>query len=80
MSLPNAGLWQAHALLLAHAEWFVSYAQEYLLSCTQPGLWEYSVAVQSDQSELALVEDIVREKLFLHLHREIPYVITQVVL
>ena len=36
------------------------------------------MAVQSDQSQLALVEDIVREKLFLHLHREIPYVVTQV--
>jgi GTPase Era involved in 16S rRNA processing len=51
--------------------------REYLLTCTRPGLWEYSVAVQSDQSELALVEDIVREKLLQHLHREIPYVITQ---
>jgi GTP-binding protein Era len=26
---------------------------------------------------MALAEDIIREKLFLHLHREIPYVLTQ---
>lgn len=48
------------------------------MSCASPGLWEYSVTVQSDQSQLTLVEDIVREKLFLHLHREIPYVVQQV--
>ena len=52
--------------------------QEYLVSCSRPGLWEYTLAEQSDQSQLTLVEDIVREKLFLHLHREIPYVVTQV--
>lgn len=52
--------------------------QEYLVSCARPSLWEYSVTVQSDQSQLALVEDIIREKLFLHLHREIPYVVQQV--
>ena len=32
----------------------------------------------SDQSPLELVEDIIREKLFIHLHKEIPYVLTQV--
>ena len=48
------------------------------MSCARPGLWEFSVTVQSDQSQLTLVEDIVREKLFLHLHREIPYVVQQV--
>ena len=34
----------------------------------------------SDQTEMALVEDIIREKLFLSLHQEIPYVLTQVCL
>jgi GTP-binding protein Era len=52
--------------------------RDYLLSCTHPGVWEYSLTEHSDQTQMELVEDVVREKLFLHLHREIPYVLTQV--
>ena len=54
----------------------VCYIQDYLLSSAKPGKWEDISALQS--SLLTVVEDIVREKLFLHLQKEIPYVIQQV--
>lgn len=52
--------------------------QDYLVSLSRPGLWEYSVEEVTDQPILQLVEDVVREKLLLYLHKEIPYTITQV--
>ena len=48
------------------------------MASAKPGAWEYSVTEYTDQPALLLVEDIVREKLFLHLHKEIPYLVTQV--
>ena len=50
--------------------------QDYLFSSANPGKWEDISALQS--SLLTVVEDIVREKLFLYLQKEIPYVIQQV--
>lgn len=48
------------------------------MSRAQPGSWEYAAEEFTDASELSLLEDIVRERLFVHLQREIPYVVTQV--
>lgn len=52
--------------------------QAYLVSRARPGSWLYSAEEFADASELSLLEDIVRERLFVHLQKEIPYVVTQV--
>ena len=52
--------------------------QSFLVSSASTGEWEYDVDTVTDQPDQLLVEDIIREKLFLHLDKEIPYVITQV--
>ncbi|KAL5484627.1 hypothetical protein EMCRGX_G021156 [Ephydatia muelleri] len=51
--------------------------KSYLISRARPGVWEYNTSELTDQPQSALVNDIIREKLFLHLHKEIPYVVTQ---
>ena len=53
-------------------------SQSFLLASAKPGAWEYSVTEYTDQPALVLVEDIVREKLLVHLDKEIPYSVTQV--
>jgi len=54
------------------------FPQQFLLCSAKPGAWEYSLSDYTDQPTLVLVEDTIREKLFLHLHKEIPYLVTQV--
>ncbi len=54
--------------------------QDYVMSCARPGEWEYSTEEVTDQPALHLVEDIVREKMLLHLRKEIPYTVIQVTL
>ena len=51
--------------------------KSYLISRARPGVWEYNTSELTDQPQSALVNDIIREKLFRHLHKEIPYVVTQ---
>lgn len=48
------------------------------MSCAKVGEWDFLALGPVDTPPLAQVEDIVREKLFMHLDKEIPYVISQV--
>ncbi len=52
--------------------------QVYLLGHAPKGEWQYLSHEMTDTPTLDLVENIVREKLFKYLEKEIPYVITQV--
>jgi GTP-binding protein Era len=49
--------------------------RDFLVSSAYPGKWVETTTTRL--SLLTVVEDIVREKLFLYLHKEIPYVIRQ---
>jgi len=51
--------------------------KEYLLSNAQPGDWEFAPNVHTDLSQLKIATEIIREKLFRHLNKEIPYSIKQ---
>lgn len=44
-----------------------------LFASTQPGEWEYPPTVRTDQSQIELVNEIIREKIFHRVHQEIPY-------
>jgi GTP-binding protein Era len=56
----------------------VSELKDYLLSSTKVLPWEYDASCTTDLTPETIVEDIIREKLFLNLDKEIPYVLTQV--
>ena len=53
-------------------------SKDYLVSTAKEGEWEFLASGMTDTPPLTQVEGIVREKLFLHLKKEIPYVIDQV--
>ena len=48
-----------------------------LLNKTSPRPWGYDSSYLTDQSLLKRVTEIVREKLYLYLHQELPYNIVQ---
>ncbi len=52
--------------------------QDYLLTSCTPSGWEYGSNDVTDQTPETIVEEIVRERIFQHLDKEIPYVIKQV--
>ena len=52
--------------------------KDFLLSFAKKGEWEFLASGLTDTPPLTQVKDIVREKLFLHLNKEIPYVLDQV--
>jgi len=49
----------------------------YLLKCAKPGEWTYHSSIESDLSQLSVVEDAIREKILLRTNREVPYSVTQ---
>ncbi|XP_003387981.1 PREDICTED: GTPase Era, mitochondrial-like [Amphimedon queenslandica] len=51
--------------------------KDYLLDNTKPCDWLYDVHTYSNQSLEDQLAEVVREKLFKHLHKEIPYSIKQ---
>ena len=53
-------------------------SKDFLVSSAKEGEWELLASGLTDTPPLKRVEDIIREKLFLHLDKEIPYVIDQV--
>jgi len=50
---------------------------EYLFSKSIPGNWEFTRESVTDQSKVALVEEVIREKIFRLSNQEIPYVTEQ---
>ncbi len=52
--------------------------KEHLLSSCTPLPWEYGANDDTDQSVETIVEEIIRERLFHYLDKEIPYIIKQV--
>jgi len=51
--------------------------ENWLLEQAVPREWEFGANVSSDQSALDRVEEVIREKIYRNLHREIPYHVTQ---
>ena len=47
--------------------------KEELLSLTVPRNWRFDPQVLTEQSLLRRVTEIIREKIYLHLHQEVPY-------
>jgi len=47
------------------------------MSKAKPGEWTHHSSIESDMSELAVVEEAVREKILLRTNREVPYSVTQ---
>jgi len=47
--------------------------QEFLYASSVPREWDYPVSQRTDQSRVELVNEIIREKVFLRVHEEIPY-------
>lgn len=52
--------------------------QRYLLSSAQYGTWQYHESDNTNQELEQLTEDVIREKLFTYLDKEIPYITKQV--
>lgn len=50
---------------------------EDLEKMARPGPWAHHASVRSDQSDLQVVEEVIREKLYRRFHREIPYDLAQ---
>uniref|UniRef100_A0A6B2LBJ0 Era-type G domain-containing protein n=1 Tax=Arcella intermedia TaxID=1963864 RepID=A0A6B2LBJ0_9EUKA len=50
--------------------------QNWLTSQAKPRNWEYHPDVKTDQSELQICEEIIREKIFKRINKEVPYAIT----
>ena len=48
-----------------------------LLAAAPLSPWAYHSSVQTDLSELARVEEMIREELYVHLHEELPYRVVQ---
>eukprot|EP00667_Euglena_gracilis_P018257 EG_transcript_19383 len=51
----------------------VSRIINYLLKRAQPGPWQFPANCASDQSDVQLVDNIVREKIFRRFNHELPY-------
>jgi GTP-binding protein Era len=51
--------------------------REWLLYKAVPGDWEFAPHASSDLTDYQRVEEMVREKCFLRLNQEVPYLITQ---
>ncbi|XP_065916245.1 GTPase Era-like isoform X2 [Dysidea avara] len=51
--------------------------KQHLLAHCQPGEWMLDADQFTDTPTKKLVEDTIREKLFIHLHQELPYIIKQ---
>lgn len=49
-----------------------------LQSCAPAGAWQFPAGVVSDRSNEARVHEAIREQLFRHLHKEVPYQARQV--
>ena len=49
-----------------------------MLAHCQPGEWMLDADQFTDTPTKQLVEDIIREKLYIYLHQELPYIIKQV--
>lgn len=47
--------------------------EEFLYASSVPREWDYPVSQRTDQSRVELVNEIIREKVFLRVHEEIPY-------
>lgn len=75
-----ASLVQSHCAPFAHT-YYTSFMTDrgvleltnVLYSSAQPGEWEYPSSIQTDQSQVDLVNEIIREKIFHRVHQEIPY-------
>eukprot|EP01125_Pyxidicula_operculata_P021737 TRINITY_DN859_c0_g1_i1.p1 TRINITY_DN859_c0_g1~~TRINITY_DN859_c0_g1_i1.p1 ORF type:complete len:283 (-),score=29.10 TRINITY_DN859_c0_g1_i1:59-907(-) len=47
--------------------------QQFLMDQAKPSPWNFSAEVRTDQSDLQLCEEIIREKIFKRVNREVPY-------
>jgi len=50
--------------------------QNWLIGQAKPKEWEYHEIMKTTQSELALCEEIIREKIFKRINKEVPYMVT----
>ncbi len=46
---------------------------QHLLTLAKPGAWAYDPDILTDSNVRSIAEEITREKIFMHLHRELPY-------
>eukprot|EP00042_Codosiga_hollandica_P018397 m.53962 g.53962 ORF g.53962 m.53962 type:complete len:227 (-) comp48678_c0_seq1:180-860(-) len=51
--------------------------KQFLLANATSGDWEYSPDASTDQTKVKRFEEIIREQLFLHLRKELPYTLSQ---
>lgn len=51
--------------------------QGHLLSKAKPGEWDYDPILKTDLPDLTVVEEAIREKIFLRSNQEVPYGIYQ---